>query len=194
MRNLTFVVLVTLIHGALAPRSGGASAPEAPISPPSQVAPFGSANDFDFLFGRWRIENRRLEGRLVGSTEWRSFEAESDCRPLSGGIGNVDQFSTDFWPGFVGLTLRFFDPASERWSLYWVDNRTGVLQPPVVGAFAGDVGIFEGEDELGGRPIRVRFTWSRTDREHPRWEQAFSGDGGKSWETNWEMRLSRIPE
>jgi hypothetical protein len=44
----------------------------------------------------------------------------------------------------------------------------GLLDPPVLGAFDGDVGIFEGDDELGGRPIRVRFTWSRVTTPAPR--------------------------
>ncbi|MCB1037844.1 MAG: hypothetical protein KDD47_28680 [Acidobacteria bacterium] len=140
------------------------------------------------------MDNRRLEGRLVGSTEWKEFEATSDCRPLPGGIGNLDEFRTDFWPDFVGLTLRFFDPATRRWSLYWIDRRTGVLQPPVVGSFEGDTGVFEGQDELRGQPIRVRFLWSRKDPARPRWEQAFSADDGQTWETNWVMQMTRIGE
>lgn len=149
------------------------------------------AGDFDFLHGTWTIHNRRLVARLQGATEWQEFSATSDCRPLPGGIGNLDEFRTEFWPGFVGLTLRFYDPATRRWSLYWIDHRTGVLQPPVVGAFDGDVGIFEGDDDLRGEPIRVRFRWSGVKSGRPRWEQAFSGDGGKNWETNWIMEMRR---
>jgi hypothetical protein len=37
----------------------------------------------------------------------------------------------------------------------------------------------------------VRFLWTRTDTESPRWEQAFSDDGGRTWETNWEMDFTR---
>ncbi len=161
---------------------------------PARVAKPGSdgANAFDFIHGRWHVANRRLEGRLAGSTTWRSFEALSDCRPLAGGIGNMDVFSTDFWEGFVGMTLRFYDSTTQRWSLYWVDNRTGILQPPVVGSFSGAIGRFEGDDRLDGRPVRVRFTWSRADPERPTWEQAFSGDGGATWETNWVMEMSAL--
>ena len=69
--------------------------------------------------------------------------------------------------------------------------RPGVLDPPVYGGFDGDVGLFEGEDTFAGRPIRVRFTWSGVTSETPRWEQAFSEDGGGTWETNWVMGFSR---
>jgi hypothetical protein len=37
----------------------------------------------------------------------------------------------------------------------------------------------------------VRFLWTQNDGEGPRWEQAFSADGGVSWETNWIMRFMR---
>ena len=60
----------------------------------------------------------------------------------------------------------------------------------MIGGFDGDTGIFEGEDTFEGRPIRVRFTWSRVDTPTPRWEQAFSDDGGRTWETNWVMEFT----
>lgn len=68
-----------------------------------------------------------------------------------------------------------------------------MLQPAVFGAFADGVGTFEGDDTLHGRPIRVRQLWTGVDTATPRWEQAFSGDGGKTWETNWVMDFSRMP-
>jgi hypothetical protein len=81
------------------------------------------------------------------------------------------------------------------WSIYWADSRhTGLLEPPVVGSFASGVGVFEGDDTFNGQPIRVRYTWSRTDTETPRWEQAFSPDEGKTWETNWIMDATRVGE
>jgi hypothetical protein len=72
---------------------------------------------------------------------------------------------------------------------YWADSRRGILEPPVVGSFDGDVGTFYGDDVFEGRPIRVRFLWTRG--ASPRWEQAYSADGGKTWETNWTMDMTR---
>ena len=46
-----------------------------------------------------------------------------------------------------------------------------------------------GDDTFAGRPIRVRFTWSGVTTRTPRWEQAFSADGGETWETNWVMEF-----
>jgi hypothetical protein len=139
--------------------------------------------------GRWRIHNRRLRERLKGSTTWDEFEATSFARPILGGAGNEDDFVTAWGGGFIGMTFRFYDPASRRWSIYWADSRHGVLEPPVIGGFTGDTGIFEGTDTFEGRPIRVRFRWTRG--VSPRWEQAFSDDGGATWETNWVMEMTR---
>ena len=149
------------------------------------------ARDFDFWMGAWKIHNRRLRERLKGSTTWDEFEATSIARPLLGGVANEDEYRTEYAGGFIGMSFRFFDRATKQWSIYWADSRKGVLDPPVVGTFTGDTGVFEGTDSFEGRPIRVRFTWSRVTTATPRWEQAFSEDGGKTWETNWFMEMTR---
>jgi hypothetical protein len=147
-----------------------------------------TARDFDFLLGRWQVTNRRLRDRLSGSEQWEQFEASSVARPLLGGLGNEDEFRTDHDGGMIGMSFRFFDPVTKVWSIYWADSRRcGVLDPPVFGSFADGIGVFEGDDTLAGRPILVRFTWSRVQTATPRWEQAFSTDGGATWETNWVM-------
>src|SRR5882757_7906101 len=101
----------------------------------------GTANDFDFLMGRWTVHNRRLTARLAGAEEWERFEATSVARPLLDGLGNEDEFRTDHDGGFIGMSFRFFDAVSRRWSIYWADSRRcGMLDPPVIGSFADGVG------------------------------------------------------
>ena len=151
-----------------------------------------SAKDFDFWMGRWNVHNRRLRERLAGSNEWDEFEATSVARPILDGLGNEDEFRTEFDGGFLGMSFRFFDPATKRWWIYWADTRRpGELDPPVSGTFSGDTGVFEGPDVFAGRPILVRFIWSGVTTPSPRWEQAFSADGGDTWETNWVMEFTR---
>ncbi len=158
----------------------------------SDTATTGStARDFDFLLGRWKVHNRRLRRRLVGSGEWEEFSAEHVARPLLDGMGTEDEFRTDHDGGMIGMSFRFFDPKALLWSIYWADSRRcGRLDPPVVGSFADGIGMFEGIDTLAGKPIRVRFVWSQIETEQPRWEQSFSADGGRTWETNWIMEFS----
>jgi hypothetical protein len=153
-----------------------------------------SARDFDFLFGKkWKIHNKRLKDRLKGSKTWEEFEATCVARPILNGMGNEDEFRTEFWPNFVGMAFRFYNPATRTWAIYWADSRRGLemLDPPVRGRFVGNRGVFEGPDMFEGRPIIVHYIWSRVDTPNPRWEQAFSEDGGKTWETNWIMDFTR---
>ncbi|MCB1051366.1 MAG: hypothetical protein H6510_17775 [Acidobacteria bacterium] len=160
-------------------------------------APAGDgAHDFDFVHGQWHIHNRRLKARLNGCQEWLEFEAHSLSTPLPGGLGNQEIWQTEFWPDFVGMALRFYNPETRLWSIYWVDNTgaPGVLQPPVTGRFQEGVGIFEGDDIFAGQAIRVRFIWTHIDPDHARWEQAFSADQGTTWETNWVMAFTRQNE
>lgn len=156
------------------------------------------ANDFDFFIGHWHIKNTRLKQRLVDCTEWEAFDATGHARKLPGGIGNYDDFIAEKWrPGFVGMSFRVFSPETKKWSIYWLDNATGGLDAnghltvPVVGAFSDGVGIFEGDDTLNGRAIRVRYKWSNISANTARWEQAFSPDGGVTWECNWVMEQTR---
>jgi NIPSNAP len=105
-------------------------------------------------------------------------------------MGNVDElrFPTRGW---AGATLRLFNPESRRWSIYWINSRDGLLQPPVHGSFQAGVGVFFGDDVDEGRPVRVRFRWTVLSDKRAHWEQAFSTDGEKTWETNWTMDFRR---
>jgi hypothetical protein len=157
-------------------------------------------HDFDFLRGHWLVDNRRLVQRLHHSDDWETFGATQRNQALPGGIGNFDDFLAESWrPGFVGMSLRLFNPQTKLWSIYWLDNQTGglnksgVLLPPVVGKFDNGIGVFECDDELDGKPIRVRYTWSDIKPDSARWEQAMSPDHGQTWEVNWRMLFQRAP-
>ena len=152
------------------------------------------AHDFDFYFGRWRVRNARLRERLAGCSDWQHFDAIQECRPILGGIGNIDDFVTDELDAalYVGMTLRLFDRSRRQWNIYWANNRTGVLEPPVTGRFIDGIGRFEGVDTHNGVPVRVRFIWSGIGADCAHWEQAFSADGGHTWETNWRMHMTRL--
>lgn len=54
------------------------------------------------------------------------------------------------------------------------------------------MGSFYCDDTFRGKPIRVPFTWSQIAPTSAHWEQAFSPDGGKTWETNWRMDFARV--
>lgn len=153
--------------------------------------------DFDFIFGRWLIHNRKLvDVADPACKEWVEFEASSEAFPILDGYGHVDRmFVPDPADGvsFEGFTLRLFDPRTGNWKIWWSSTRSpGVLDVPVEGRFRDGVGTFESEDEIGGRPVSVRFEWLTRDPNSPRWQQSFSYDAGRSWMLNWTMDLARV--
>ncbi len=160
---------------------------------PASVA--DGRHDFDFLAGRWTVAHRRLRRRLAGDTTWDDCWGACESVPVIGGLGNVDD-NVLHLPTGTGraMTLRLFDPARDRWSIWWADSRRMCLEPPVHGRFEGGLGTFFGDDVHEGRPVRVRFLWSGIGPESARWEQAFSIDGGRTWETNWTMQFDRARE
>jgi hypothetical protein len=147
-------------------------------------------NDFDFLIGSWTVVNRRLRTRLAGDDEWETFPATATCHSVFDGGGNFDEivFPTR---GTRGMTLRLFDTERKEWSLYWSNSQRGTLEPPVTGTFDGDRGDFYGDDVHEGAPVRVHYIWTGVTTGSPRWEQEFSADGGKTWESNWVMEFTR---
>jgi hypothetical protein len=151
--------------------------------------PRGDAHDFDFLIGFWRVHNRRLTTRLRGANDWTEFAATSRCEPRLDGLINVDQIDCPS-QGFSGVTLRTFDVTARCWSIYWIHSRSGRLEPPVQGGFAGERGLFVGTDRDDGREVQVRFDWLRQGRDAALWQQSFSLDG-REWELNWTMRFER---
>lgn len=154
----------------------------------------GSDVDFDFQVGDWAVRHRRLNGRLVGSTDWEEFGGTCSMRKILGGHGNIEDNEIHLPAGsYRAVALRSFDPIARTWAIWWLDARIPhSLDVPVVGGFTNGVGTFFANDVLDGRPIRVRFTWTGSRDETPVWEQAFSLDAGASWEVNWVMRFTRI--
>jgi hypothetical protein len=157
-----------------------------------QVITRGGQHDFDFIFGAWHVHNRRLRYPLTGADEWYEFDARYKARPLWGGKANLDEFIADTPLGRIeGLTLRLYDPESGDWSLYWATAKNGLTTVPNVGAFNDDgVGEFFSHEVFDGKEIVCRYRWTKQSGSACRWEQAFSADGGATWETNWIMNFS----
>ena len=149
--------------------------------------------DFDFMVGDWRVQHRRLNARLSGCNEWTEFAGTSSTRTILGGMGNVEDNVLCFPEGDVrAVAVRSFNQQTQTWAIWWIDGRAPhSLDAPLIGSFSGDVGLFFADDRLDGRPIKVRFTWKTNPGGRPTWEQAFSGDGGATWETNWAMEFQR---
>lgn len=151
--------------------------------------------DFDFFQGRWHVHHRYLRERLKGSTAWEAFEGTAVDRKMLGGLAHLDEnVLYRAWGPQEAISLRFFDPRSRQWSLYWADSVIGFQPPPVIGRFKEGRGEFYAQDSLEGQSILCRFIWSEITDHTCRGEQAFSADGGQTWETNWIMECTRQQE
>ena len=150
-------------------------------------------HDWQWLTGSWDVAHHRLKERLAGSHAWQDFTGKSNLWLAMDGLGTIDDNIIDLPDGrYRAAGIRAFDPDSRRWAIWWLDGRDPTtLGAPVMGRFAGDAGTFAGDDVLRDRPVKVELRWSDIHSAHPHWEQAFSPDGGRSWETNWAMNFSR---
>jgi hypothetical protein len=182
-KRIVAVCLLVLTLTTAGAASGRTSSP-----PPARGDTAGDAqHDFDWELGRWRTDIRLLAEPLSDTEDaWLHFVGTSRVRPLSDGRANVVELDVSGPAGRIeGMNLRLYEAQAQRWSLTFVNLRDGLLTPSVYGGFEGKVGTFYGDDQLDGRPIKVRFVITRQGRDTARFEQAFSDDGGVTWETNW---------
>jgi len=148
-------------------------------------------DDFAFIAGDWDSVQRRLATLLSGADDWYEFPATLSVQVLLDGNATFDVLKSEE-RDLEGITLRLYDPDEKVWRIWWASKTSGgQLDTPVVGAFVDGVGTFECDDVYRGTPVRVRYRWSQTDTDHPRWEQSFSTDGGDTWEVNWIARFTR---
>ena len=160
-----------------------------------QAAPegHGSIHDFDFFLGSWRVQHRRLRRRLAGDQTWEEFEGSTTCQALLGGVVNLNESFTRRASGpSSGLGLRAYDAKTDTWADWYLSGADPLtIDKPGIGRFQDGVGTFLSDDVFEARPIRVRGRFSSLSPSEAQWEQAFSPDGGATWETNWIMRYFR---
>jgi hypothetical protein len=164
---------------------------------PSQASPSASPgdgqHDFDWEIGTWKTELRRLAKPLSGSSEWVQYSGTTVVRKVLDGRANLVELRVKGPAGQIeGVSLRLYNPQAKQWSLNFASVRNGVMTQPVYGGFRDGRGEFFGQDSLDGRAIFVRFVISKVTDESWRFEQAYSEDGGRTWETNWIATDSRV--
>ncbi len=143
-------------------------------------------HDFDFEIGKWKTHLSRLRNPLSGSTTWVEYQGTSVVRKIWGGRANLVELEVDGPAGHIeALSLRLYNPESHQWSLNSASSRDGVLSQPTIGEFKNGRGEFFDREQFKSRSILVRNVWSNITPTSCKFEQSFSDDGGKTWETNW---------
>jgi hypothetical protein len=200
-----------LVAGALVvtllPSRGSAQRPAAaPAASSERAAPArrDGQHDFDFEIGTWKTHVRRLLRPLTGSTTWTDYDGVTTVTKVWNGRANLVELTADGAAGHLeALNLRLYNPESHQWSLNFANSRSGTLGTPTIGEFRGGRGEFYDQELLDGRAILVRFVISdvttnscfvvsTTTPNVCRFEQAFSDDGGKTWEVNWIATDTRM--
>jgi len=93
-----------------------------------QPSPSSSEKDFDFLEGKWKVQNRKLLTRLNNSNDWSEFDSELHMRKTVNGLGNVENYYATFdGKPFEGQAIRLFNPQTKLWTIYWMDSGNPVM-------------------------------------------------------------------
>jgi hypothetical protein len=171
--------------GAPPSTASAGTEPDAALAIPA--TPAGSLHDFDFEHGRWHTTLRRRLHPLSGSDVWAEYSGTTIVRPLLGGRANLVELDVSGLEGRLqGLSLRLFEPKRKRWTLNFSNAASGTLAAPMTGGFGGGPrGVFYSVEDFNGQRVLVRFVIESTGADTCRFEQAFSVNGGATWEINW---------
>jgi len=152
-------------------------------------------HDFDFLIGSWKIHLKKRLHLLSGSNEWVEFDGTVVCRTIWNGLAEAEEFNVDSPVNNIfikGLAVRLYNPKTRQWTIYWANSKNGAFDPQSQsGQFTDGRGEFYGQDTVDGRTVYVRWIWSNTTSPAPHFEQAYSADGGRTWEVNWITEQTR---
>jgi hypothetical protein len=134
----------------------------------------------------------RLVHPLTHSTSWTEYDGVSVVRKVWDGRASLLELEVQGPAGHIeGVGLRLYNPTSHQWNLNWTNSSVGMLTGAMFGEFKDGRGDFYGQDTFDERSILVRNGFSEITPTSSRFEQAFSTDGGKTWETNWVMTFTR---
>jgi hypothetical protein len=158
-------------------------------------APREGSHDFDFEIGKWKTHLRRLVKPLTGSTTWVEYDGTTVVRKVWNGRANLVELDVTGPAGHIeALSLRLYNPDSHQWSLNFSNSASGTMSVPTVGEFKNGRGEFYDQETLNGRAILVRFVIHDVTPNSCQFEQAFSDDGGRTWEVNWIATDTRVKE
>src|SRR4029453_10813805 len=183
----TFVVILQPLSG-LAQQNSNPSEPKLEPSPTQR----DGQHDFDFHFGTWRTHVSRLVHPLAGSKQWIEYDGTSVVSKVWNGRASLFELDVSGPGGHIeGVGLRLYNPEAPQWTLNWAKRSDGVINKPMIGEFKDGRGEFFDQEEFNGRMILAQNGFSDITPNSSRFEQAFSDNGGKTWETNWIMTFMR---
>ncbi len=149
-------------------------------------------HDFDWDIGTWKVHQRRLLHPQTGSTTWIEYDGTDVVQRLWDGANIAKVESTGPAGRLELFSIRIYNPGTRKWSVYFAGNGSGTLSVPAVGEFRNGQGEFYDQENINGKATLVRFRVSDITTDSCSFDQAFSPDGGKTWETNLIVRETRV--
>lgn len=173
------------------------ASPAVAVSTSLKTPPGNTGNDaqhaFDFDLGVWKTHSSRLNNPLTGAKTWTELDGTTTVKEVWDGRANIAELVSDGAGTHLELiSLRLYNPQNHEWTLHFATSKTGVLSVPMTGSFKDGHGEFIDQEPYNGQTILVKFTITSVSPDIARSEQAFSADGGKTWETNWITTYTRI--
>jgi hypothetical protein len=192
LQRIRTAFLLSGVMLASYPAATGVQTDAGSAKPREAAADRDGQHDFDFEFGSWKAHIRRLLHPLTGSDNWVNLDGTSTVRKIWDGRGNLGELDVqNATTHLEGMSLRLYNPASRQWSIFWANSRDGSLGTAMIGQFKNGRGEFFNQESFAGKAIYVRFIFSDITPTSFRLEQAFSADGGKTWEPNWLASFTR---
>ena len=178
--------------GCLSLLPAGAAVAQTPTASPETPLRDGQ-HDFDFHLGVWKTHIRSLQHPLTGSTTWVEYDGTLVARKVWDGRAQLEELKADGSGRHIeDLLLFLYNPQTRQWSLNPAASSEGVIGPRLIGEFKNGRGEFyDQEPALQGRSVLVRQVWSDITPTSHHFEQAFSNDGGRTWEPNFVATLTR---
>ena len=195
LESIRFYLLLSCMAVLFQPLHGAAQQ-NSVASSTSQQPERDGQHDFDFEIGTWKTHlklSSRLGHPFTGPNTWSEYQGTSVVWKIWNGRANMVELEVDGPTGHVeGLNLRLYNPQSHQWSLNFASSNGGAMSQPTIGEFRNGHGEFFDQETLNSRAIFVRFVISDITPNSCRFEQAFSDDGGKTWEVNWIATDTRV--
>lgn len=165
-----------------------------PVAADPTPAARDGRHDFDWDIGSWKTHQRRLLHPLTGSTTWVEYDGTDVVRKIWDGA-NTGTIEAEGPAGHLEIfAVRLYNPDSRQWSIDFTNSATGAFGQPVFGEFKEGRADFYDQEPYNGRMIMVRFSVSDITQDSCHFEQAFSIDGGKTWEVNFIVDETRMKD
>jgi hypothetical protein len=169
-------------------------ADDAPAAPAASTASTRDGqHDFDFNVGVWHTRILRRLTPLAARTEIVELNGTVSVRPVWNGKAMLEEIEADGPRGhWEGMTLFLYDPKARQWSMSFASSASGKLDTPMIGGYAGGRVELYQQDDVDGRSIFVRGTWSEITPTSHDYEEDYSDDGGRTWAPSFTAHLTKV--